>query len=118
MNSILFQALQLVVMIAVLVITRYVVPMIKNSIYAEKLEAIASWAMDAVLYAEQFLTASNGAEKKAVVTEFLKEQLTAKNIALSDEQLEVLIESAVKQMKIQEAGEIEVAVETDTAKEE
>lgn len=118
MNDILFQALQLVVMIAALVITRYVVPMVKNSIYAKELEAIATWAMDAVLYAEQFLTASDGAEKKAVVTKFLKEQLTAKNIALSDKQLEVLIESAVKQMKIQEAGEITVALEADAAKEE
>ena len=36
------------------------------------------------------------------MTEFLKEILMAKNIALSDEQLDVLIEAAVKQMKIEE----------------
>ena len=36
------------------------------------------------------------------LTEFLKEILIAKNIALSDEQLDVLIEAAVKQMKIEE----------------
>ncbi|MDE7431022.1 MAG: phage holin family protein, partial [Lachnospiraceae bacterium] len=46
--------------------------------------------------------ADNGIEKKAYVTEFLKEILIAKNIALSDEQLDVLIEAAVKQMKIAE----------------
>ena len=44
----------------------------------------------------------NGQDKKAYVTEFLKEILIAKNIALSDEQLDVLIEAAVKQMKIEE----------------
>ena len=46
------------------------------------------------------------------MTEFLKEILMAKNIALSDEQLDVLIEAAVKQMKIEEnAGVVIEAVD-------
>ena len=36
-----------------------------------------------------------GTEKKAIVTEFLKEILTAKNISISDDQLDKLIEAAV-----------------------
>ena len=39
------------------------------------------------------------------MTEFLKEILIEKNIALSDEQLDVLIEAAVKQMRIGENSE-------------
>ncbi len=41
-----------------------------------------------------------GAERKAVVTQILKELLMAKNISISDGQLDVLIEAAVKEMKI------------------
>ena len=60
------------------------------------------WAKYAVLKAQQVLWDETGKDRKAYVTEFLKEILIAKNIALSDEQLDVLIEAAVKQMKIEE----------------
>lgn len=102
MNEIIFEVLKLAVMVAALVITRYLVPLVKNKIGADKLETVAEWTKYAVLMAQQVLWEKDGAEKKAFVTEFLKEILIAKNIALSDEQLDVLIEAAVKQMKIQE----------------
>ena len=44
--------------------------------------------------------AGSGAEKKAIVTEFIKKLLLQKNIALSDEEINTLIEAAVRQMKI------------------
>ena len=46
-------------------------------------------------------------------TEFLREILIAKNISISEEQLNVLIEAAVKEMKMQESAGIivESAVE-------
>ena len=37
----------------------------------------------------------SGPEKKAIVTKFIREQLEAKKIAISDAQLDMLIESAV-----------------------
>jgi hypothetical protein len=52
--------------------------------------------------AQQTLTTESGIEKKEIVTNFLRGILEAKDIALSSEQLNVLIESAVKQMKIEE----------------
>ena len=62
--------------------------------------------------AQQVLWEKDGQDRKAYVTEFLKEILMAKNIALSDEQLDVLIEAAVKQMKIEEnAGVVIEAVD-------
>lgn len=102
MNEILFEIIKVVVMVAALVITRYLVPWLKEKIGADKLATAEKWARYAVLKAQQVLWEQGGQDKKAYVTEFLKEILTAKNIALSDEQLDVLIEAAVKQMKIEE----------------
>lgn len=102
MNEILFEVIKVVVMVAVLVITRYLIPWLKAKIGVDKLAVAEKWVKYAVLKAQQVLWEKNGQDKKAYVTEFLKEILIAKNIALSDEQLDVLIEAAVKQMKIEE----------------
>lgn len=102
MNEIIFEVIKIVVMVAALVITRYLIPWLKEKIGADKLATAEKWAKYAVLKAQQVLWEQDGQDKKAYVTEFLKEILIAKNIALSDEQLDVLIEAAVKQMKIEE----------------
>lgn len=112
MDEIIFEIIKLIVMVAALVVARYLVPWIKEKIGAEKLAVIEKWAKAAVLNAQQTLWESSGEDKKAFVTKFLKELLIAKNIALSDEQLDVLIEAAVKQMKIEEnAGVVIEAVD-------
>lgn len=102
MNEIVFEIIKLVVMIAALAVTRYLVPWIREKANTDKLVLAEKWVRYAVLKAQQVLWAEKGQDKKAYVTEFLKEILIAKNIALSDEQLDVLIEAAVKQMKIEE----------------
>lgn len=102
MNDIIFEVIKIVVMVAVLVITRYLVPWLKEKIGADKLAVAEKWAKYAVLKAQQVLWNETGKDRKAYVTEFLKKILIAKNIALSDEQMDVLIEAAVKQMKIEE----------------
>lgn len=111
MNEILFEVIKVVVMVAVLVITRYLVPWLKEKIGADKLAVAEKWVKYAVLKAQQVLWEKDGQDRKAYVVEFLKEILIAKNIALSDEQLDVLIEAAVKQMKIEE--NTAVSIETD-----
>lgn len=112
MNEILFEIIVVVVMLVALVIARYLVPWIKNKIGTDKLAEAEKWAKYAVLKAQQVLYEESGADRKAYVTEFLKEILIKKNIALSDEQLDVLIEAAVKQMKIAEnAGVVIEAVD-------
>lgn len=102
MDEIIFEIIKVVVMVAVLFLTRYLVPWLKRKIDSDKLEEAEKWARYAVLKAQQVLWAEKGQDRKAYVTAFLKEILIAKNIALSDEQLDVLIEAAVKQMKIEE----------------
>ena len=102
MNDILFELLKLIVMIAVLLVMRYAIPWLRARIGAEKIAEIEKWAKKAVLKAQQVYWNKSGEERKEIVTEFLREMLIAKNISISGEQLEILIEAAVKQMKIEE----------------
>ena len=111
MSDICFECLKILVMVAVLVLTRYVLPWVKSKVDSEKL--VAQWAYKAVLMAQQTMKATGGKEKKAIVTQFLKEILQEKNIALSDKQIEILIEAAVKQMKIQENSGIVIEATDD-----
>jgi len=96
MNDILFEVLKAIVIIAIMVVVRYMVPWIKAKTKLLNNELLESLITAAVQYAEQTITGANaGKEKKAIVTEFLREQLIARNISISDEQLDVLVESAV-----------------------
>lgn len=117
MNEIIFELLKIVVMVAIVLIMRYFIPWVKERIGADKLTQIERWVRYAVLKAQQVMWSENGADRKAYVTEFLRGLLIEKNIALSDEQLDVLIEAAVKQMKIEENSGIvyDTAVEVSEA---
>lgn len=118
MNDIIFEALKLLIMVCVAVIARYVIPWLKSRIEQDKMAAIEKMVTQAVLYAQQVLTSKSGAEKKAIVTDLLKEMLTAK-ISITDKQLNILIEAAVKQMKMEEnAGIVIEAVDEQTTKTE
>jgi LL-H family phage holin len=98
MTDLVFYIINLLLVIIISLIARHVIPYLKEQLGAEKLEAIEKWTNYAVLAAEQTLQTQSGSNKKAYVTQFLKELLTAKNLALSDEQINILIESAVKAM--------------------
>ena len=102
MNDILFELLKLIVMIAVLLVMRYAIPWLRSRIGVEKMAEIEKWAEKAVLMAQQVYWEKSGEERKEIVTKFLQEMLIAKNISISAEQLNILIEAAVKQMKIEE----------------
>lgn len=92
------ELLKLTIMIATLVVTRYVVPWIKAKTQSDTMSVLIDWAIQAVLAAEQAHQAESGPERKAIVTRFIKQILEQKNLALSDEEIDVMIEAAVKQM--------------------
>ena len=95
MNDILFEVLKAVVVLVIVLLTRYAIPWIKMQAESTKY---------AVRSAEQTILGSKtGAEKKAIVTKFLREQLRQKNISISDEQLNTLIEAAVYTLKQEQA---------------
>lgn len=98
MREITLEALKLLIMVTVLVLTRFVVPWLKAKTSNETMRAVLDWTMQAVLAAEQAHQAQTGAERKYIVTEFIKNILIQKNISLSDEELNTLIEAAVMQM--------------------
>ena len=98
MREITLEALKLLIMVTVLVLTRFVVPWLKAKTENETMQAVLDWTMQAVLAAEQAHQAQTGAERKYIVTEFIKSILIQKNISLSDEELNTLIEAAVMQM--------------------
>ena len=108
MNEIIFEVLRLIVLLAVFVVTCYLIPWVRGKIGQDKLDEITKWVNAAVLMAQQVYHAQTGAERKAIVIDLLKDILIAKNISISDDQLDVLIEAAVKAMKMQEKGNTKI----------
>lgn len=102
MNDVLFEALKFVIIAAIIIGMRYIVPWIRDNTKLAKNQLLMDLVNAAVQYAEQTIknAPGSGAEKKLIVTEYLKELLRAKNISISDEQLNVLIESAVYAMNV------------------
>lgn len=82
------------------IITYFVVPYIKTAISTDKLEQYKEWASLAVKCAEMIFTEKGmGTDKKQYVVDFLNNMFNSKKVVLSEEQITVLIESAVKEMK-------------------
>ena len=102
MTDIIFEVIKISVMIAALLLARYVVPWFNELIQDVRMKQVISWAQQGVLAAQQVHSAESGKDRKDIVTKFLKEILAEKNLALSDEQIDTLIEAAVKQMKIEQ----------------
>ena len=66
------------------------------------MEKVKFWVEAAVHCAQQLMADTDGADKKQAVEAFLRRLLDENHISITDEQLNTLIEAAVKQMKIAE----------------
>ncbi len=87
--------LNAVIALAAAVVTAFVIPWIKSKTTAAQREEINSWVKIAVTAAEQiYLGAGKGKEKKEYVLKFLEE----KNLKIDEESVDLMIESAVKNM--------------------
>lgn len=99
-NEIIMDVVKTCIVLATFIITRYLVPWLKAQIENSEYKWMATIVEDAVKYAEQTIRESGkGEEKKALVLEFIQNQLTIKGIKVTDEQLDALIESAVFGLK-------------------
>ncbi len=105
MTDIIFEIIKLLTMALALIATRYLIPLLKEKISAEKLADVEKWVKYAVLKAQQVMWAESGKEKKMYVVEFVREIIDWYGLSLTGEQIDILIESAVKQMKMEEKGE-------------
>lgn len=100
MNDILYEILKSVVVLVLILLTRYAVPYLKQRLENSKYDWVVKWAEIAVRSTEQTVFGDKkGPERKAIVTKFIKGMLLQKNVSLSDEQLDNIIESAVFAMK-------------------
>ena len=96
MNEILFEVLNAMVMLLTVLFVRYAIPYVKLKVEDTKYAWLVKWVELSVKSAEQTIVGNNtGAQKKAAVTEFIRNLLVKKHISISDEQLDTLIESAV-----------------------
>lgn len=100
MREIYIEIAKLAIILMCAAVTRFLIPWIKSKTDNAVMQTLIDWTMQAVLAAEQTHDAGSGVEKKAIVTEFIKKLLLQKNIALSDEEINMLIEAAVRQMKM------------------
>ena len=89
----------LVITVIVALVSRYVIPQIKEKIGAEKFNKIVGYVSYAVNAAEQIYSGTGlGEQKKEFVLNFINEQLNKLNYSITEEELNILIESAVKSM--------------------
>lgn len=103
MDERLFQIILYLISILGAIITGFVIPFIKEKIGAEKLAKYEYWATLAVQAAEMMWTESGrGKEKKQYVVDFLNDMFNKNKIVITEQQIEILVESAVKQMKLEE----------------
>lgn len=121
MEQILTDVLKLVIMaavaFAVYMIRNEVIPLIRSRMTAEQLQTAQKFADMFVYMAQQVFGGYPPVERKAIVTEALKNALIATNISLTDKLIDDMIEAAVKGLRIAESsGEITVNTEITTEK--
>ena len=97
MNDLVFNVLLAVIALILGVITRYVVPWLKERIQSSKWSWVYHLTYKLVSAAEQYIK-TGGADKKTYVTDLLKDFLVEKNLSLSDSQIGALIEATVNEL--------------------
>lgn len=102
MNDTLFKILQLVIMVCSFLISAFLIPWLKNKLGADKIALIENWVNNAVLATQQTKWDESGEDRKKSVVDFVHKMCAEHNINITDEQIDVLIQAAVKQMKIDE----------------
>lgn len=104
MNDVLFKIILALISILGTIITSIVVPYVKEKIGNEKLAKYKYWASMAVECAEMmFKEQGMGETKKEYVVNFLNEMFNKDKVVITEEQLHILVESCVKEMKAIEA---------------
>lgn len=99
--------LDTIIAIAVILISRYIIPAIQNSTNNVVITQLSEWVKVAVYATEQIMKSNSGEEKKQYVLNFIKELLESENINLTDGEINILIEAAVRELKIAQSKESE-----------
>ena len=103
MDDRLFKIILAVIPVLCTILTVYIIPLIKKKIGNENLAKYEYWVNIAVKAAEMiWKETGHGADKKAYAVEFIDKMFNSKKTVITTEQINALIESAVKNMKIEE----------------
>ena len=100
MRDITLEILKLIVMIASCLIARYLIPWLKAGI--DKEARVKEIVSDAVYMAQQLYESKTGEERKEKAMEYIQKVLKIKGIDISIDELDTILEAAVKQLKIAE----------------
>jgi LL-H family phage holin len=105
MEKIIFDILEIAVIVIASLIGRYVIPYFKNKVDMQKVEQIVAWAKRFVIMAENVIKGQGkGADKRDFVAKLLAEKAKELNINLSEQEIRTLIEDAWTEM-IKNGGE-------------
>lgn len=99
MSDIMLYLIKAVIVVSITIVMRYFIPWIREKIEASQYAWVAEWAATAVNAIQQTNWNKTGPERKAKVVKLLKALLIKKNIAISDAELDAIIEAAVWAMK-------------------
>lgn len=103
MNNTLFEIILGIVSIVITILTGILIPFIKEKIGNEKLAKYEYWVSTAVQSAEMIFNEKGmGETKKEYVVNFLNKLFNQNKVVITADQIEILVESAVKQMKLNE----------------
>ena len=103
MDERLFQVILAVIPVLSTILTVYIIPLIKEKIGNENLVKYEYWVNVAVKAAELiWVETGHGTDKKQYVVDFMNKMFNSKKVVITEEQINLLIESAVKNMKIEE----------------
>lgn len=103
MNEVLFKIILALIPVLGTILTAVIVPYVKEKLGNEKLAKYEYWASMAVNCAEMiFKEQGMGKTKKEYVINFINEMFNKNKVVITEEQIEILIESAVKEMKLSE----------------
>lgn len=103
MDERIFELILTIIPVLGTIITVFIVPYIKEKIGNEKLAKYEYWVDTAVHAAEMLFTESgSGEKKKEYVINFLMNMFNKNKINITKEQMEILIEATVKQLKLEE----------------
>ena len=105
MDKKLFDLILMLIPVLVTILTSFIIPYIKEKIGNEKLVKYMAWAKLAVECAEMmFKERGMGKAKKEYVISFLNNMFNKNKVVITSEQIEILVESAVKEMKFNEGN--------------
>lgn len=103
MDERLFQIILTIIPVLCTILTVYIIPLIKEKIGNENLTKYEYWVNVAVKAAELiWKETGHGEDKKNYVIKFMNKMFNSKKTIITEDQLNAMIEAAVKNMKIEE----------------